>query len=89
MESTLSILVNYVREFVPANKGHVIAAGISSIVIGLCIWLTTATSGLTGDLTYPALTPGTALPAILVGVLLIGAALLMKLPPPDFDRTKH
>ncbi|MFA5503941.1 MAG: hypothetical protein WC314_16450 [Vulcanimicrobiota bacterium] len=88
MESTFSILLNYLREFIPANKGHVIAVGISSITIGVAIWLTAHTSGLHGDLTYLAFAPGTSLPAILVGLVLIGAAVMMKLPPADFDRNK-
>jgi hypothetical protein len=89
MESTLSILTNYIKEFIPANKGHVIALGISSVVIGFAIWLTAHTSGLTGNLTYLALAPGTSIPCILGGFALIGIAMVMKQPPPDFDRSKN
>ena len=89
MDSTFTIIANYLREFIPANKGHVIAFGVSLITIGVCIWLTTHTSGLYGKLTYLGLAPGTSLPLILGGVALIGAAMMMKLPPADFDRTTH
>jgi hypothetical protein len=89
MDSTFTIIANYLREFIPANKGHVIALGVSLITIGVCIWVTAHTSGLIGDLTYLALAPGTSLPFILGGVALVGVAMMMKLPPADFDRTTH
>ena len=80
MESTLSILFDYIKEFIPANRGHFLAAGVGSILIGSCIMLTAITSGLSGNLTYLALHPGVSVPAILGGLGMIGAALTLKLP---------
>lgn len=80
MESTLSILTNYVKEFVPANKGHFLAAGVGMILMGICLWITAHTSGLHGNLTYLALHPGVTAPTILLGVVCIVAAVTMKLP---------
>ena len=85
MESTLSILVNYVKEFVPANKDHFLAAGVGMVLIGLCIWLTAYTGGLHGGLTYLALAPGITLPLILGGIVCVVAALTMKLPPNEYE----
>lgn len=79
-ESTISILVNYFKEFIPANKGHALTLGIGLIIIGACIALTAATSGLTGKLTYMALSPGTSGLLIGSGVVLTIAAAVMKLP---------
>lgn len=81
MESTISILINYVREFIPANKGHVLALGVGMILVGICIAITAHTSGLHGDLTYLALHPGTSGPLIAGGIVLALAAAMMKLPP--------
>lgn len=81
MGSTVTILIDYIKEFIPANKGHFLAAGVTAFLIGACIWLTAVTSGLTGELTYLALHPGTSVPVMLGGVGLIVAALTMQLPP--------
>lgn len=81
MGSTVTILIDYVKEFIPANKGHFLAAGIGAFLIGACIWMTAVTSGLTGSLTYLALHPGTDVPLMLGGIVLAIAALTMKLPP--------
>ena len=80
MESTLSILVNYVKEFVPANKGHFLAAGVGMILMAICLWITAHTSGLHGELTYLALHPGVTAPTILLGIACVVAAVTMKLP---------
>lgn len=80
MESTLSILANYIKEFIPANKGHFLTVGVGLILIGLCIAVTAVTSGLTGQLTYLALHPGTSLSLIVAGLVVVVAALTMKLP---------
>jgi hypothetical protein len=80
MGTTLTILKDYLAEFIPANKGHFLSIGIGLILIGICIWETAYTSGLRGDLTYLALHPGTSGPLILGGAALVIAALVMKLP---------
>ena len=80
MESTLSILVNYLKEFIPANKGHCLALGVGLILIGICIAETAYTSGLHGELTYFALHPGTSVPLMGGGVVLVLMALTMTLP---------
>lgn len=80
MESTVTILIDYIKEFIPANKGHVLTLGVGLILVGLCIALTAHTSGLHGKLTYLALHPGTSGPLIAGGALLALAAATMKLP---------
>ena len=80
MESTVKILIDYIKEFIPANRGHMITAGVGAILVGFCIWLTAHTSGLHGDLIYLALHPGVSAPAILGGALLVVLALILKLP---------
>jgi len=80
MGTTVTILIDYIKEFIPANKGHAIALGVGMIIVGLCIALTAHTSGLRGPLTYLALHPGTSGPLIAGGALLTIAALAMKLP---------
>lgn len=79
-ESTPTILINFFKEFIPANKGHAMALGFGLIVIGLCIWLTAYTSGLRGPLTYLDLSPGTSGPLVLGGVVLMVLGATMKLP---------
>lgn len=81
MGTTVTILIDYLKEFIPANKGHFLAAGTGAILVGACIWLTAVTSGLKGDLTYLALHPGTSVPVMLGGAAMVVAALTMKLPP--------
>jgi hypothetical protein len=80
MESTFTILIDYIKEFIPANKGHVLSLGIGLVVVGFCIALTAQTSGLTGNLTYLALHPGTSGPLMGAGAVLAIAAMVMKLP---------
>lgn len=79
-DSTPTILINFFKEFIPANKGHALALGFGLIVIGLCIFLTAHTSGLGGPLTYLDLSPGTSGPLVLGGALLMVLASVMKLP---------
>ena len=79
-ESTISIIINYLKEFIPANKGHAITLGIGMFIIGFCIALTAVTRGLSGELTYMALHPGTSGPLMLGGLGLAALAAVMKLP---------
>lgn len=79
-ESTFSILANYVKEFIPANKGHVMSLGFGLFIIGFFIAFTAATSGLGGNLMYLALSPGTSGTLMLAGVALLIAGAVMKLP---------
>lgn len=80
MESTTSILINYIKEFIPANKGHVLALGLGLIAMSLCLMVTAVTSGLKGELVYMILHPGVTGFGILSGIALVIAGVTMKLP---------
>ena len=78
MGTTITILVDFVKEFIPANKDKVLIVGIGTMLMSLCLMLVAVSSGLSGDLTYLTLHPGVTAPAFLGGLGLTGAALVMK-----------
>lgn len=78
MGTTITILVDFIKEFIPANKGSVLIVGVGLMLMSLCLMMVAVTSGLSGDLTYLTLHPGTTAPAFLGGLGLTIAALVMK-----------
>lgn len=83
MGNALKTLYNFFREFIPALKTESIILGVGLIVMSLCLWVVCATSGLSGTNTYMALHPGTTIPGIISGVVLIYLALTLKPVPYD------
>jgi hypothetical protein len=81
MGNAVKVLSSWLKEFIPALKVECIIIGVSLIAMSVCLWVVAATSGLTGKLTYLILHPGTTIPGILSGILLIIAAMTMKPVP--------
>lgn len=83
MGNAIMVLTSWFKEFVPALKVEAIIIGAGLIAMSLCLMDVCLTSGLTGNRTYMILHPGTTIPGIIAGVLLIVAALTMKPVPPE------
>lgn len=84
LAETVQVLVDFLREFIPALKTEVILAGLASIAMGLCLWLVAVSSGLTGPLTYVALHPGTSMSGIFGGLGLIALTFIFPTRPEKF-----
>jgi hypothetical protein len=83
MGNAVRILGRWFREFVPALKTECIIVGVGLILMSLCLWVVAASSGLTGKLTYLAFHPGTDIPGIIIGVILVWLAMTWKPIPRD------
>lgn len=81
MGNAVRVLSSWLKEFIPALKVECIIIGVSLIAMSICLWVVTATSGLTGKQTYLILHPGTTIPGILGGLALIAAAMMMRPVP--------
>ncbi len=78
MGTTVQILIDYLREFIPAHKVECLILGVGTILMSACLALTAHTSGLYGELTYLTLHPGLTGPGFAGGAFLIAAAMVMK-----------
>ncbi len=58
INNIITVLTEFLKEFVPAQKIEILIFGVSLIIMSLCLWEQAVTSGLTGPLTYATLHPG-------------------------------
>ena len=85
LAETVQVIVDFLKEFVPALKTEFLIGGFGLIAMGLCLWLVSVTSGLTGELTYVALHPGTSIVCGIVGgVLCIALTFIFHTRPEKF-----
>lgn len=78
MGTSVQILIDYLREFIPAHKVECLILGFGAILMSACLAIEAHTSGLYGPLTYLTLHPGVTGPGFLGGAGLVAAALALK-----------
>lgn len=81
MGNAVYVLSSWLKEFIPALKVECLIVGFGLIAMSLCLMVVASTSGLSGPLTYFALSPGLTVPGLLGGIALVIAAMVMKPVP--------
>lgn len=81
LANVVNVLLDFLKEFVPALKTEVLILGVGAIVMGICLHVVAVSSGLSGDLTYPVLHPGTSWGGIGGGLALIALTFVFSTPP--------
>ena len=83
LANIVNVFLDFLKEFIPSLKTEVLILGVGSIVMGLCLHVVAVSSGLHGNLTYPALHPGTSWGGIVGGLGLIALTVVFPVAPEE------